>query len=153
MEKQGAARNDINLDCLDEAKVVGYCQIGNDRYPIVEIENSLGTIASPIESSVNYKSINYLSVFEINGQNLAIIIETENLPNTSSDPTNFLTKREGEIATLVAKGNSNKQIANHLKISEWTVSTHLRRVFTKLGVDSRAAMVYRCADLWYRSIG
>ncbi len=150
MKKQGVARNDINLDCFDEFKIVGCCRIGNDRYPIVEINNSLGTIVSQTKSSVNYKSINYLSVFEINGQNLAIIIEAENLANTGSDSTNFLTKREGEIATLVAKGNSNKQIANQLKISEWTVSTHLRRVFTKLGVDSRAAMVYRCADLLHQ---
>ena len=44
-------------------------------------------------------------------------------------------------------GKSNKQIAKKLKISEWTVSTHLRRVFTKLKVDSRAEMVYNCASL------
>jgi DNA-binding NarL/FixJ family response regulator len=138
-----------NVD-LDELKVVGYCQIGADRYPIVEITNSIEILETLSKSSVNHKSINYLSVFEINGQNLAIIIEIENLANTGSEPTNFLTKREGEIATLVAKGNSNKQIANQLKISEWTVSTHLRRAFTKLGVDSRAAMVYRCTNLLHQ---
>jgi hypothetical protein len=41
----------------------------------------------------------------------------------------------------------NKQIAHQLHISEWTVATHLRRIFAKLGVDTRAAMVYRCAFL------
>jgi DNA-binding CsgD family transcriptional regulator len=45
---------------------------------------------------------------------------------------------------LVADGLVNKQIADVLRISEWTVSTHLRRVFAKLGVDTRAAMVSRC---------
>ncbi|HUM91481.1 MAG TPA: LuxR C-terminal-related transcriptional regulator [Candidatus Competibacter sp.] len=44
-------------------------------------------------------------------------------------------------------GRLNKQIADRLHISEWTVSTHLRRIFAKLGVRSRAAMVYRCAPL------
>jgi len=44
-----------------------------------------------------------------------------------------------------------KRIAFLLKISEWTVSAHLRRIFTKLRVESRAAMVYRCAGLIHSS--
>jgi DNA-binding CsgD family transcriptional regulator len=56
----------------------------------------------------------------------------------------LLTPRELQIVALVAEGNVNKQIADVLRISEWTVSTHLRRIFAKLGVDTRAAMVSRC---------
>jgi DNA-binding NarL/FixJ family response regulator len=52
-----------------------------------------------------------------------------------------------QIATLVAQGHANKQIARQLCLSEWTVATYLRRIFAKLGVDSRAAMVYHCAPL------
>ena len=59
----------------------------------------------------------------------------------------LLTARELQIVALVAEGRVNKQIADALHISEWTVSTHLRRIFTKLGVDTRAAMVLRCAPL------
>src|SRR5262245_35215455 len=55
-----------------------------------------------------------------------------------------LTARELQIVALVAEGRVNKQIADDLRISEWTVSTHLRRIFAKLGVDTRAAMVSRC---------
>lgn len=58
-----------------------------------------------------------------------------------------LSRRELQIVVLVAEGCVNKQIADQLKISEWTVSTHLRRIFAKLCVDSRAAMVYRCLSL------
>jgi DNA-binding CsgD family transcriptional regulator len=58
--------------------------------------------------------------------------------------TNLLTPRELQIVALVAQGRVNKQIADDLQISEWTVSTHLRRIFAKLGVDTRAAMVSRC---------
>lgn len=54
-----------------------------------------------------------------------------------------LSPREGEIARMVAKGYPNKTIASVLEISPWTVSTHLRRLFAKLGVRSRAAMVAR----------
>jgi DNA-binding CsgD family transcriptional regulator len=56
----------------------------------------------------------------------------------------LLTARELQIIALVAEGRVNKQIADALRISEFTVSTHLRRIFTKLGVDTRAAMVSKC---------
>jgi DNA-binding CsgD family transcriptional regulator len=54
-----------------------------------------------------------------------------------------LTRREIQIVMLVAEGNVNKQIADKLRISEWTIATHLRRIFVKLDVDSRSAMVYK----------
>ncbi len=68
-------------------------------------------------------------------------------PSISKDNgriVDILTKRELQIVMLVAQGMANKQVADRLHISEWTVSTHLRRIFAKLGVDSRAAMIYRC---------
>jgi DNA-binding CsgD family transcriptional regulator len=58
----------------------------------------------------------------------------------------LLTARELQIVALVAEGRANKQIAAELRISEWTVSTHLRRIYAKLDVDTRAAMVTRCFD-------
>ena len=57
-----------------------------------------------------------------------------------------LSPREREIVRLVADGYPNKTIAASLQISTWTVSTHLRRIFAKLGVNSRAAMVARLAQ-------
>lgn len=61
--------------------------------------------------------------------------------------THPLTPREVQIVGLVAEGRVNKQIAEVLKISQWTVSTHLRRIFVKLRVDTRAAMVAKCSYL------
>jgi DNA-binding CsgD family transcriptional regulator len=54
-----------------------------------------------------------------------------------------LSPREQEIARMVATGCTNKEIASVLEISSWTVSTHLRRIFGKLDVSTRAAMVAR----------
>jgi DNA-binding CsgD family transcriptional regulator len=54
-----------------------------------------------------------------------------------------LSPREQEIARMVASGYTNKEIASVLEISTWTVSTHLRRIFSKLAVGTRAAMVAR----------
>jgi len=56
-------------------------------------------------------------------------------------PADALSPREREIADMVARGYTNKMIAHVLDISGWTVSTHLRRIFAKLGVSTRAAMV------------
>lgn len=52
-----------------------------------------------------------------------------------------LSPRELQIARLVAEGYTNRLIGRELDISSWTVSTHLRRIFAKLGVSSRAEMV------------
>jgi DNA-binding CsgD family transcriptional regulator len=58
-----------------------------------------------------------------------------------------LSPREQEIVRLVALGHSNKIIGDVLNISSWTVCTHLRRIFAKLGVGSRAAMVARLPEI------
>jgi DNA-binding CsgD family transcriptional regulator len=63
----------------------------------------------------------------------------------SARDTPVLSPREREIVRMVALGHQNKVIAGALNISSWTVSTHLRRIFTKLGVNSRAAMVAKVA--------
>jgi DNA-binding CsgD family transcriptional regulator len=64
------------------------------------------------------------------------------MPRTLS-PRVQLSPREQEIARMVAEGHPNKVIAEVLNISGWTVCTYLRRIFAKLGVASRAAMVSR----------
>jgi two-component system nitrate/nitrite response regulator NarL len=62
-----------------------------------------------------------------------------------------LSPREQEIARMVAEGHPNKTIAAVLEISSWTVCTHMRRIFAKLNVRSRAAMVARLLE--ERTIG
>jgi DNA-binding NarL/FixJ family response regulator len=57
-----------------------------------------------------------------------------------------LSPREQEIARMIAKGYPNKIIAAVLDISAWTVCTHIRRIFAKLRVGSRAEMVARLLE-------
>ncbi len=57
-----------------------------------------------------------------------------------------VTPRELEIARLVARGLATKEISVHLGISGWTVLTHLRRLFSRLSVNTRSAMVKRLSD-------
>jgi DNA-binding CsgD family transcriptional regulator len=58
-----------------------------------------------------------------------------------------LSPREQEIARMIAKGLPNKTIAAVLDISSWTVGTYLRRIFAKLNVSSRAAMVAKLSEM------
>jgi two-component system NarL family response regulator len=52
-----------------------------------------------------------------------------------------LTARERDVLTLLANGESNKEIAAKLFVSETTVKTHLRSLFSKLGVLSRTEAI------------
>ncbi len=52
-----------------------------------------------------------------------------------------LSAREIDVLTAVARGDSNKQVARALHISEATVKTHLLHIYAKLGVADRTAAV------------
>ena len=56
------------------------------------------------------------------------------------------TFNEERCSRMIAKGYPNKTIAAVLDISAWTVCTHIRRVFAKLGVGSRAEMVAKLLE-------
>jgi LuxR family transcriptional regulator, maltose regulon positive regulatory protein len=58
-----------------------------------------------------------------------------------------LSPREREIVDLIARGQTNKAIANTLGIGAETVKSHVKSIFMKLGVDKRAQAVARARDL------
>jgi DNA-binding NarL/FixJ family response regulator len=52
-----------------------------------------------------------------------------------------LSVRELEIASLVARGLSNKEVARELGITEGTVKTHMHSILRKLGATSRYNLI------------
>jgi DNA-binding CsgD family transcriptional regulator len=54
-----------------------------------------------------------------------------------------LTLREEEILRLLARGSRSKEIADELRIGTGTVNTHVRHIYEKLHVRSRAEAVAR----------
>ncbi|MFE7106766.1 LuxR C-terminal-related transcriptional regulator [Streptomyces sp. NPDC057575] len=66
-------------------------------------------------------------------------LTTGRLPRSrqGSTPADVLTPREREVATLVASGLSNREVAEQLVISKRTADTHVERILTKLAIDSR----------------
>ena len=69
-------------------------------------------------------------------------------PSTQDfDATYPLTEREAEVLVCAARGWTNKQIGNHLNISDRTAQVHLQTIYQKLGVTNRTEMVLRALTL------
>jgi non-specific serine/threonine protein kinase len=78
------------------------------------------------------------------GDAIAFVLEQEPAspapalsPSGRSQPQSLLTRRELEIAHLIAEGLTSHQIAARLFISERTVTTHVTNMLNKLGLSSR----------------
>ena len=127
------------------AEVVGELHLPPEHYLIVHLPSSDLPGRRAQEQSAAPAS-DELARFML-GEEQFCIVRAAGLGGADATTlTEILTARELQIASLVALGR-NKQIAAQLHISEWTVATHVRRVFCKLGVSTRAGMVYRCAPL------
>ena len=86
----------------------------------------------------------YESLFrEGAGRELSLTIDLVTGDSASPPPPSrgTLTRREQEIAALVAECLTNAQIAQRLVISRRTVDTHVASIYTKLGISSRAQLV------------
>ncbi|MDA7680252.1 response regulator transcription factor [bacterium] len=69
---------------------------------------------------------------------------TEITHSETSSPLSLLTRRELEILGHLSSGYLDKEIAVRLRISNWTVRNHLKRIYSKLGIHNRteAAIKY-----------
>jgi DNA-binding NarL/FixJ family response regulator len=81
----------------------------------------------------------YLSP-EISGNLIQVYLEGEKGPRKKS-PLETLSRREREIVSLIADGQTNKGIADRLCISVKTVETHRYKIMTKLNVHNAAALI------------
>ena len=76
---------------------------------------------------------------------MAIVIERASGPQSATMrlEAHGATAREREVATLLARGLSNPEIAEALVLSPHTVQDHIKSLFEKLGVASRQELVAR----------
>jgi len=80
-------------------------------------------------------------LLHISTLSLHLSVRIAELQNSYSEKLNCLTKREREIAELVAKGFNNSEIGVLIGISREGVKQALKRMFRKLDVSARAEMV------------
>jgi len=77
--------------------------------------------------------------FDSIGQNLSLLMDAE--PATDEFvPGELLSERETEVLAFIAKGLSNKEIAEKLFISIHTVNTHRKNIVHKTGIRSQAGL-------------
>ena len=68
---------------------------------------------------------------------LAAVRNSPSCDGIDDEKVSVLSKRELEVAECAAQGQSNKQIADQLHLSEHTVKNYLFRIFDKMGVSNR----------------
>ena len=62
-------------------------------------------------------------------------------PLPDSPPKPDLTLRQQQLVSLVAKGLTNKEIASHLNLSEFTVRNHIHNILKQVDASSRSEAV------------
>ena len=73
------------------------------------------------------------------------LVAIQSLAITGTNET--LTPREVEVLQCIVAGASNKEIADQLVISNWTVKSHVTRILAKLGVSSRTQAAAHAREL------
>jgi len=68
----------------------------------------------------------------------------ESVPSQAGSP---LSSRETQILRLVAAGQSNKELARSLFVTENTVESHLRRINAKLGTRTRTQALAKAREI------
>ncbi|MGH3697456.1 MAG: helix-turn-helix transcriptional regulator [Pseudonocardiaceae bacterium] len=98
---------------------------------LAQAEADLATIGADRERDLTARELRTMGIRTL---------ERRLRPAHHADGTSRLSTRERQVAELVAAGRTNRQIAAQFAISENTVETHLKRIFAKLEVSSRAAV-------------
>ena len=112
-----------NMEDAVTAMLAGASAVVQKRYGVQTLINAIRTVADG-------------SVWMPAGLQAEIL----KAQSVLSDPRAF-TRREGEIARLVATGLRNAEIADRLSITEATVKSHLNRIFEKLEIHARTELV------------
>lgn len=94
------------------------------------------TAMLPIDIYVSFTAITCLIVG-------GLLVWRHNLAKTRRDALKStqkltqLSKRENDVLTFLVHGYSNKEISQHLSVSQNTVKSHLKNIYAKLGVSNR----------------
>lgn len=134
------------------AREVGEVDLGGRRCRVLSVDGLMPTHRkSPGDKGVRLIYVEgEIAHFELDGHRYALVVDgalRRSAPpagdaiDPPTDIRTLLTSRELQVVQLVCMGYLTKQVADRLRISEFTVRSYLKAVYAKLGVRSRAAMV------------
>lgn len=124
------ATQDIILSAL-RAGAVGYVLKERDDLEIAIALRSVLRGGAPIDPFIAKRIIEELPSASV-----------EPTDNYNADSQQALTTRENQILLLVADGLGNKEIADRLSLSRYTVECHIKHIYRKLAVSSRTRAIH-----------
>ncbi len=118
----------------DDAKVFPAIKAGAISYLLKDVQPE--ELARAIRAAQRGEAVLHSEV-------AAKLMQEFSAPRPADDPVEQLTDREMDVLRLIAKGKSNKEIADALIISEKTVKTHVSNILSKLHLADRTqAAIY-----------
>lgn len=131
---------DAILNALS-AGATGYVLKERDDIEVLLSIKSVLRGGAPIDPFIAQKILKQLQLHERN-------TATKNTPDSKNiEMDSVLSKRELGILELVAQGLSNKEIADQLNLSRYTVESHIKHIYRKLAVCNRAKAVDTARNL------
>lgn len=114
----------------------------------IEVSMSIRSVlrgGAPIDPFIARRILQLLPLGEAIGERrpagAAGMTSATQLMTTTVAQGESLSEREGQILRLVADGLTNREIAEHLFLSRYTVESHIKRIYRKLAVSSRTMAV------------
>jgi DNA-binding NarL/FixJ family response regulator len=140
---------------LPECHVIVLTTFDDDEYVFDGLRaGAMGYLLKDTSSDRLFEAIRaasrgeYFLLPSITAKVMAEFARQGNLPHFSPVTLeNPLTEREMEVLKMVAKGASNKDIADQLVIAEGTVKNHLTNILSKLGAQDRLNAVLKAREL------
>ena len=75
------------------------------------------------------------------------IMEHFRFTGPAADPEDELTGREKEVLALIGRGLRNAEVAEEIGLAEGTVASHIKAIYRKLGISSRAEAAWHAARM------
>jgi DNA-binding NarL/FixJ family response regulator len=119
-----------------EARIIVLTTYGGDMQVLHALR--AGARGYILKGNAHEELLNTIRAVHAGQKRIPPEIAAELADHATDDP---LTEREIDVLRLVAAGNSNKQIADQLSISEATVKSRVTNILSKLGANDRAHAV------------
>ena len=135
----------LDLTLCDTLGMSGVREVKN-HYPVAQLIVISEQNSEDIENACLDAGADAYISKRTGSKDMCQTLRTLLLPDSSMDEEDVsssrLSKRQKQLLIALDKGLSNRDIAEHLAISEHTVKVHLWRLFRRLGVKSRTQAVH-----------